>query len=92
MTRLGFALIATSLLAVSACDDSPSAGEAFVQIVGVTCEKAHECRRDHPGLDALFVVEYGVSVDDCLMRNGLAGVVGGMIEDQVDHHRDPSQF
>lgn len=87
MTRLGFALITLSLLAVAACDTEPSAGEAFVQIVGATCEKAHECRLDHPGLDALFVIEYGVTVDDCLQRNGLAGVVGGMVEDQVDQGR-----
>src|SRR5688500_5237073 len=87
MTRVHLALIATSLLAVAACDDSPSAGEAFVQIVGETCEKAHECRADHPGLDALFVVEYGVTLDDCLRRYGLAGVIGGMVEDQVDQGR-----
>jgi hypothetical protein len=80
----GLALLGALL---AACDDAPSAGEAFVQIIGTTCEKAHECRDEHPGLDAAFVVEYGDTVEDCRRRYGLAGVVGGMIEDQVDQGR-----
>jgi hypothetical protein len=79
--RIALALLGTC---VAGCDDPPSAGEAFVMMVGETCQKTHECRAEHPGPGALFVAEYGDSVDQCRMRYGLAGVIGGMIEDQVD--------